>query len=77
MMPRIICAVAAALALFMVAANAMDPMDRKMEMEMNRDRAESRIDRLKEDQRNRAKDQKKTKKRRGTYSKQRPLKLQY
>jgi len=58
-------------------ASAMDAMDRKMEMDMNRDRAESRIDRLHEDQnRNRTQKNKATKKQNDT-SKRRPQRLQY
>ena len=48
---RIICVVAGfVLSVSFAAAYAMDPMDREMKMDMNRDRAESRIERLHEDQ---------------------------
>jgi hypothetical protein len=58
-------------------ASAMDAMDRKMEMDMNRDRAESRIDRLHEDQnRSRTQKNKATKKQDDT-SKRRLQRLQY
>ena len=58
-------------------ASAMDPMDRKMEMDMNRDRAEGRIERLHQDQsRNRPIKKKATKKPTQTPKRQ-PQKLQY
>ena len=73
---RIICVVAAVV-LFVpfAAAYAMDPMDREMQMDMNRDRAESRIDRLHEDQRlNRPRNKEPVKKK---TEKRRPQNLKY
>jgi hypothetical protein len=75
---RIICAAAGFVLLAPLnVASAMDPMDRKMEMDMNRDRAESRIERLHEDQRrNRPANKKATKKTAETPKHQRQ-RLQY
>ncbi len=75
----IVCGVAAFI-LFapLSAASAMDPMDRKMEIEMNRDRAESRIERLREDQRrNRPRKDTNAVKKRDDNTKRRPQRLQY